>query len=302
MWDSIKRHSDQCIPCVLGLASLILYVATLAPSVLVADGGEFQFAAPLAGIAHPTGYPLYLILGWLWTNLLPFGSPALAMNSSSLQWLLRQTVAMLYLTVRRTLKLAGYRHRSWLARGISALSATTLAVSHTFWSQAVITEVYALNTFFVVWIIYVLLGWVEHGLVWQDSDPPRSGSGIGAVPSPHGGAAGAGARFYGVDRRAEDAPTQVLLETHFDLAGTDGSASLALPVCSAARVPLTLFDDTPDCFGTARVVQQHLEGLHRTCAGLSLRWRDSPVIIGRRRASRWPSICCGSSLVWWASG
>ena len=50
--------------------------ATAAPTVLPGDSGEFQFAAPLLGLAHPTGYPLYLILGKLWTVLVPWGDVA----------------------------------------------------------------------------------------------------------------------------------------------------------------------------------------------------------------------------------
>ena len=57
----------------LALAAFGLYLATLALTVLEADGGEFQFVPWLPGIAHPTGYPLYILLGWLWTHLLPFG-------------------------------------------------------------------------------------------------------------------------------------------------------------------------------------------------------------------------------------
>jgi hypothetical protein len=178
MWDFIKRHSDQIISCVLGLATLLLYMATLAPSVLVADGGEFQFAAPLAGIAHPTGYPLYLILGWLWTTLLPVDSPAWSMNLFS-ALAAAATVAVLYLTVRRTLKLAGFRHRSWLSQSIAALASILFAVSYAFWSQATIAEVYALNAFFVALIACILLGWVEHGLGWKDLIPLAVALGLG---------------------------------------------------------------------------------------------------------------------------
>lgn len=47
----------------LSIAALGLYIFTLAPGVLEADGGEFQFVPWLPGIAHPTGYPLYVLAG-----------------------------------------------------------------------------------------------------------------------------------------------------------------------------------------------------------------------------------------------
>ena len=43
-------------------------------------------AAWLGGFAHPTGYPLYLMLGWLWTHLVPIRDPAFRMNLFSALW------------------------------------------------------------------------------------------------------------------------------------------------------------------------------------------------------------------------
>ncbi len=68
------------------LLAFLLYLRTLAPGLLGGDSGEFQFAAWLGGFAHPTGYPLYLLLGWLWTHLLPLHDPAWRMNAFSALW------------------------------------------------------------------------------------------------------------------------------------------------------------------------------------------------------------------------
>ncbi len=59
---------------------LTLYTLTLAPGVVGGDAGEHQFVAPLLGIPHATGYPLYVLLGKLWTLLFPFGELAWRMN------------------------------------------------------------------------------------------------------------------------------------------------------------------------------------------------------------------------------
>ena len=66
----------------LGIAALALYVATAAPTVVTVfdDSLEFQVVLPTLGIAHPTGYPLYTLLGWLSTRLLPFGDAAYRAN------------------------------------------------------------------------------------------------------------------------------------------------------------------------------------------------------------------------------
>ena len=64
---------DKTIATALFLMSLALYVRTLAPTVATVfdDSLEFQLVLPTLGIAHPTGYPLYTISGWLFVHLLP---------------------------------------------------------------------------------------------------------------------------------------------------------------------------------------------------------------------------------------
>lgn len=46
-----------------------LYVLTLSPSVTFTDSGELAAACASLGVAHPTGYPLFIILGFLWSSL-----------------------------------------------------------------------------------------------------------------------------------------------------------------------------------------------------------------------------------------
>ena len=45
--------------------SLCVYLLTLAPTVALGDSPELAIAAHRLGIAHPTGYPLYTLLGHL---------------------------------------------------------------------------------------------------------------------------------------------------------------------------------------------------------------------------------------------
>ncbi|MGC8837690.1 MAG: glycosyltransferase family 117 protein [Anaerolineae bacterium] len=152
-------RGDAAIAALVGFVLGALYVRTLAPTVLAADGGEFQFAAYLAGIAHPTGYPLYLILGWAWSHLLPVGDPAFRMNLFSAVWA-ALTVGALYL-------LALYLLRRMhildlcpsLAQPVAALAAVTFGVSRIFWSQAVAAEVYSLHAFLTVLVLFLALAW-----------------------------------------------------------------------------------------------------------------------------------------------
>lgn len=149
--------------------ALALYVATLAPTVLPGDPGEFQFVPPLLGIAHPTGYPLYCLLGWAWSRL-PLGSPlgvpvadvAYRMNLfSAVAAALAAGVTCL--AALALLRLALPALAPWPRRLVAILAAAILAVTPTLWSQAVIAEVYGLNTLLVATLFYLLLRWGEEG-------------------------------------------------------------------------------------------------------------------------------------------
>lgn len=55
------------------LVVFLVYYSTMAPSVLQIDTGELASAQALLGIAHPTGYPLFTMLGYVFSLIpLPF--------------------------------------------------------------------------------------------------------------------------------------------------------------------------------------------------------------------------------------
>jgi Protein O-mannosyl-transferase TMEM260-like len=160
--DSAPRRGqpDLLIAALLGGAAFALYTLTLAPTVLAGDGGEFQFVPYLLGVAHPTGYPLYSLLGWAWSHLLPVGDVAYRMNLFSAFWAALAT-GLLYVTAHALLRQTIPALAPAIHRLIAALAAVTFAVTPTFWSQAVIAEVYSLHVVFVVLLLYLLLAWSE---------------------------------------------------------------------------------------------------------------------------------------------
>ena len=86
----------------LFLLSLGLYLATLAPTVVTVfdDSLELQLALPTFAIVHPTGYPLYTLLGWLVTVVVPFGVAAFRVNLFS-ALAASGAVVLLYAVARR---------------------------------------------------------------------------------------------------------------------------------------------------------------------------------------------------------
>jgi len=154
-FQALAEHSagDVLLALCVSAAGLALYLRTLAPTVVTVfdDSPEFQLVCYLLGVAHPTGYPLYTLLGKLFT-LLPWGDVAYRVNLlSAVCGAL--TLAGLALLVR---ELTGRR----LAGAMAALA---LGVSPVFWSQATIAEVYALHALFVTLCLWLLARW-ERGI------------------------------------------------------------------------------------------------------------------------------------------
>lgn len=155
---SLKREAvvrwtyrlDTALPWLVGLAFFLLYGATTAPSIvaLFDDTLEFQLVLPTFGIAHPTGYPLYTLLGGLWSRLLPFGNWAWRVNLLS-ALTAAATVALLFVLTRRLTRDGSGRGDNWA--GLAAVAA--FGWGPVWWQQATVAEVYALHNLLVTAIL-----------------------------------------------------------------------------------------------------------------------------------------------------
>ena len=150
----------------LGLATFALYLRTLLPSVGVADTFEFQVVVPLLRVAHPTGYPLYVLLGKLFT-LLPFdrlrtpplGNVAWRVNLASAVFATGAVLVLYAILLRLTALRQAQGIAWWLPAFLAALA---FAFSFTFWSQAIVAEVYTLHNLLVAVILWLLLAPPPH--------------------------------------------------------------------------------------------------------------------------------------------
>ncbi len=141
---------DRWVALALFALALAGYLFTLTPAVGSRDGYELQAISATLGFAHPTGYPLFPLIGRLWLLLFPLGSVAWRINV--LCALFAATgIPLVYLTVRRVLGKASF----------AAWSALILAFSRTLWTQASQPEKYTLNALFVALILYLAFGRVD---------------------------------------------------------------------------------------------------------------------------------------------
>jgi hypothetical protein len=140
-----------------GLFVFVLYVRTLAPTVLYYDDPEMldavmlQMQVAVLGITHPTGYPTYLTLTHFFTYL-PVGDVAYRVNLASAAYA-ALAVGVIFG--------AGYL----LSRRIvaSAVAAVTFGLGGAIWSQAVIAEVYTMNALLIALTLVCLLLWRDRG-------------------------------------------------------------------------------------------------------------------------------------------
>ncbi len=105
------------------------------------------------GIAHPSGYPLYILVGKLF-SLLPLGSVAWRVNLSS-----AVCAALAACVLYRTLSRLDSDSDESKASLAPLLAALTLAFSPTLWARAIEAEVYALNALLVALGLWLATQW-----------------------------------------------------------------------------------------------------------------------------------------------
>jgi len=143
----MRRWLPALVAALVVALTSALYLSTLLPGFDLGDTASFQTMAGSAYLTPRDAYPLYYVVGdiCLW---LTGAEPARAMNLAS------ALVAALAcgLLVILAAELSGS-----IAAG--AASALLFAGSYTFWSQAIIAEVYALHIVLVVLVLLTLLRW-----------------------------------------------------------------------------------------------------------------------------------------------
>ncbi|MBA2718157.1 MAG: DUF2723 domain-containing protein [Chloroflexi bacterium] len=141
-------------PAAAGLIAFAVYLRTLLPGTAFGDWGEMQTVPHVLGIAHPTGYPTYLITAWL-GQLIPVGSVAFranAVSAVSVSLTIAVIVAIgLVLGVRPFIAVGG---------------ALCLAAVTTVWAAATAAEVNGLHVLFVALLLH-------RALIWEDQRRPR---------------------------------------------------------------------------------------------------------------------------------
>ncbi len=127
----------------------VVYLRTLAPTVYGLDSAELTLGAYALGLVHSPGYPLYLLIGHLF-SLLPVGDIGYRLNLMS-AFFGALTIALLYQLLLHLTR-----------RSLVSLSASLLlAYSFFFWSPSLMAEVYSLHVFLMAALMLILVTWQQ---------------------------------------------------------------------------------------------------------------------------------------------
>ncbi|QQS35086.1 MAG: DUF2723 domain-containing protein [Ignavibacteriales bacterium] len=174
-------------PALTGLFVFIVYLSTLAPTVVQIDSGELSTVQLMPGVAHPTGYPLFTITGYLFSLIpLPF-TKIYQMNLLAAIWcalgvIVFVSTARMILTNIDSFKSAKKEIAKKISKKdkklkqvvetpavvieklpeiivilASVAGGLMLAFSKTYWFQSTSVEVYSLHVFLILLVIYFLL-------------------------------------------------------------------------------------------------------------------------------------------------
>jgi transmembrane protein TMEM260 (protein O-mannosyltransferase) len=142
------NRSDKWLAAAATAGAFAIYVVTLAPGLIaITDTPKFQFIGRILGTAHPPGYPLYVLVSYVF-GYVPIGSLAYRINLMSAVFG-AAACGLTYLAARRL----------GAGRLVAVLSALTMACGSTVWYVSTIAEVYALEVCLVAGVALALLVW-----------------------------------------------------------------------------------------------------------------------------------------------
>ncbi|HEV8490465.1 MAG TPA: DUF2723 domain-containing protein [Candidatus Limnocylindrales bacterium] len=131
--------------------AFVVYLRTMLPGVSVGDWAEMQFVPAQLSVPHPTGYPLYVLIGKLF-SLIPVGTVAFRAGLLSAA-AAAGSVAVAVLIASRL----GVRPV------IAAAAGLALAFTGTLWLEATFPEMNGLHLLLVALVVHRALVWRAEG-------------------------------------------------------------------------------------------------------------------------------------------
>jgi tetratricopeptide (TPR) repeat protein len=157
------QKKNLLFPVLSFIIPFIVYVITLAPSIYFIDSGELGAAASNLNIAHPTGYPLFTLIGNLFSKL-PIASKIYNLNLMSAvfgalgSFMLFKLLSLLVIQFRTNLdKKQSQKLTDEILNKICLGCSLIAAFGLTYWNSSNVIEVYSLHIAIFVSTIYFFL-------------------------------------------------------------------------------------------------------------------------------------------------
>jgi len=131
---------------------LAVLLTTVRTSVGFWDTGDLQTVAWIGGIPYPTGYPLYVIVGWLWTHAVPFASVAARLNALS-----AVSIAAAAATV------CGLALLFEVSAAFAVLGGWLFAFAHTVWYRATYADAHPVGFAVALLAVSFAVRWAVRG-------------------------------------------------------------------------------------------------------------------------------------------
>ncbi len=164
--DHIYKFSltDYLIFAGLFFVSLFNYVYTMTPGIAAGDCGELTCAVYFLGGAHSPGYPLYCVLGKLFMWLFVYLGRIVYRLTFLSAFCGAMTIAISYLVFIKFL--GRYHHQNkydnlFFAKLPAIAASLFFLFSEELWAQAVIAEVYTVNSIFLPLLFLIALLYEE---------------------------------------------------------------------------------------------------------------------------------------------
>ena len=138
--------SDRKIAWLLFAIAALLYTLTMCRTIYTGDDGDFELAMATLGVCHPTGYPLFTLLGRAFLlGLAPIiDEPAKRVNLMTALFG-AAAVAMFFRFVAALIA----------SRVVAISAALLLAFAPTLWQQSLSCEVYTLTALFLCTVLWL---------------------------------------------------------------------------------------------------------------------------------------------------
>jgi tetratricopeptide (TPR) repeat protein len=141
------------------IISFVFYLKTLCPTVYLGDSGELCAAAYTLSIAHPPGYPLYTLIGWLFGHL-PFGSVAFLLNLEAAIFS-AISVYLVYLILEKLINGFKSSVEPPFDKILTVIGSLIWGFSNTLWGNSVGAEVYSLSIALSIGLIYLFIRYFD---------------------------------------------------------------------------------------------------------------------------------------------